>query len=82
MIPHETERKKKQNKSKLKLKLSPIMGESPTLPGSLAVMPPVDVAAARLPLESIATAPTVSQPDGGGGADLKTPRHRPRHISE
>ena len=47
-----------------------MMGESPTLPGSLAVMPPVDVAAAKLPLASIATAPTVSQLEEGGGADL------------
>ena len=38
--------------------------ESPTLPGSLQVSPPVDVAAARLLLASIVTAPTVSQSDG------------------
>ena len=36
------------------------MEESPTLPGNLAVIPPVDVAQAMFPKESIATAPTVS----------------------
>ena len=35
------------------------MGESPTLPGILLVIPPVEVAAARFPFISIATAPTV-----------------------
>ena len=40
----------------------PIIGESPTLPGRLAVMPPVDVAKATWPARSSATAPTVSQP--------------------
>ena len=34
-------------------------GESPTRPGILLVNPPVDVAAARLPAASSATAPTV-----------------------
>lgn len=38
------------------------MGESPTLPGRLAVIPPVEVAKAVLPALSRATAPTVSQP--------------------
>eukprot|EP00966_Prymnesium_polylepis_P308958 7139131-Prymnesium_polylepis.1 len=40
----------------------PTMGESPTRPGSLHEMPPVEVAAARLPSASNATAPTVSTP--------------------
>jgi len=35
------------------------MGESPIRPKRLLVIPPVDVAAARLPYESRATAPTV-----------------------
>ena len=35
-------------------------GESPTLPGSLPVIPPVEVAHAMLPEASMATAPTVS----------------------
>lgn len=38
----------------------PTQGESPTRPGILLVMPPVLVAAATLPSQSIATAPTVS----------------------
>jgi hypothetical protein len=38
---------------------APMMGESPTRPHRLLVSPPVDVAAARLPLRSTATAPTV-----------------------
>ena len=37
----------------------PIIGESPTLPGILFVMPPVEVAAEILPFLSRATAPTV-----------------------
>ena len=36
-----------------------MMGESPTRPQRLPVMPPVEVAAARLPSASSATAPTV-----------------------
>lgn len=36
------------------------MGESPTLPTILCLIPPVDVAQATFPLESKATAPTVS----------------------
>ena len=40
--------------------ISPMIGLSPTLPGYLAVMPPVDVAKAMFPFLSIATAPTVS----------------------
>ena len=36
-----------------------MMGESPTRPKRLLVRPPVEVAAARLPFESSATAPTV-----------------------
>ena len=38
---------------------APITAESPTRPGSLFVSPPVDVAAARSPCTSSATAPTV-----------------------
>jgi hypothetical protein len=38
---------------------APMTGVSPTRPGDFAVMPPVDVAAARLPFRSRATAPTV-----------------------
>src|SRR5215469_16240200 len=38
----------------------PISDESPTRPGSLLRVPPVDVPAAILPLASRATAPTVS----------------------
>lgn len=38
----------------------PMIGLSPTLPGFLAVMPPVDVPNATLPIVSNATAPTVS----------------------
>ncbi len=38
---------------------APMMGESPTRPQRLPVMPPVEVAAARLPCRSSATAPTV-----------------------
>lgn len=37
-----------------------MIGLSPTLPGFLAVMPPVDVPNATLPIVSNATAPTVS----------------------
>src|SRR5215813_10629876 len=37
----------------------PIRAESPTRPGSLPTMPPVDVAAAIVPWRSSATAPTV-----------------------
>src|SRR5260370_268403 len=37
----------------------PMMGESPTRPAFLFVVPPVEVAAARLPFLSSATAPTV-----------------------
>ena len=49
---------------------SPMIGESPTRPGSFPGVPPVDVATARLPLASIATAPTVSQPGDVSGAAL------------
>ena len=42
-----------------------MMGESPTRPGRLLVMPPVEVAAARLPAPSRATAPTVPWVVGG-----------------
>ncbi|MNY77357.1 hypothetical protein D3C86_2172290 [compost metagenome] len=38
---------------------APIIGESPTLPYFLFVIPPVEVAAARFPFLSSATAPTV-----------------------
>ena len=38
---------------------APMIGESPTRPHFLPVMPPVEVAAARLPVASSATAPTV-----------------------
>ena len=38
---------------------APKIGESPTRPNSLAVRPPVEVAAARLPWLSSATQPTV-----------------------
>ena len=38
------------------------MGASPTLPTRLAVIPPVDVAQAMFPWQSMATAPTVSHP--------------------
>ena len=38
----------------------PIIGESDILPTLCTVMPPVDVAQARFPLRSSATAPTVS----------------------
>src|SRR5947208_4161174 len=38
---------------------APMIGESPTRPNRLFVVPPVDVPAARLPLMSSATAPTV-----------------------
>src|SRR5690242_8282918 len=38
---------------------APITGESPTRPGSLPCIPPVDVPAARSPRTSRATAPTV-----------------------
>src|SRR5947207_10824995 len=36
-----------------------MIGESPTRPGRLLVIPPVEVAAARFPSPSSATAPTV-----------------------
>src|SRR3954470_3699276 len=39
---------------------APISGESPTRPGSLLAVPPVDVPAARHPARSSATQPTVS----------------------
>ena len=39
-----------------------MIGVSPTRPGLFAVIPPVEVAAAMLPLVSMATAPTVSHP--------------------
>lgn len=39
-----------------------MIGLSPTLPGFLAVIPPVDVPNATLPIVSNATAPTVSWP--------------------
>ena len=42
--------------------------ESPTRPGSLLSVPPVEVAAAMLPCESRATAPTVSWESSGGEA--------------
>src|SRR5215472_4983184 len=38
---------------------APMIGESPTRPGILACMPPVDVPAATLPWRSRATTPTV-----------------------
>src|SRR5205807_9240750 len=38
---------------------APMIGESPTRPYCLFVVPPVDVPAARLPAASSATAPTV-----------------------
>lgn len=38
----------------------PMIGESPTLPTILFLIPPVDVAHATLPAQSTATAPTVS----------------------
>lgn len=40
--------------------VAPMMGESPTLPTILFLIPPVEVAQATLPTESTATAPTVS----------------------
>jgi hypothetical protein len=40
---------------------APITGTSPSRPKRLFVMPPVEVAAARLPWTSSATAPTVSR---------------------
>ena len=40
-----------------------MIGLSPTLPGCLAVIPPVEVANARFPRLSRATAPTVSCPE-------------------
>ena len=43
-----------------KYEFLPIIGLSPTLPGCLAVIPPVDVANAVFPSLSRATAPTVS----------------------
>src|ERR1700728_1803595 len=48
----------------------PMRDESPTRPGVLLRVPPVDVAAARLPRASRATAPTVSwlsMPEEDGG---------------
>src|SRR5438876_2578915 len=41
-----------------------MMGESPTRPRCLSVSPPVEVAAARCPAPSSATAPTVPLPGG------------------
>ncbi len=38
---------------------APIIGTSPTLPNFLFVIPPVEVAAAKFPFLSKATAPTV-----------------------
>ena len=46
----------------IRLQNLPIIGLSPTLPGCLAVIPPVDVAKATFPSLSRATAPTVSWP--------------------
>ena len=40
---------------------APIIGVSPMRPSHLPVIPPVEVAAARRPLQSMATAPTVSE---------------------
>lgn len=48
----------------------PTMGLSPTRPGRLAVIPPVEVAAAVVPLLSSATAPTVSWPSVSHTADV------------
>ena len=48
----------------------PTMGLSPTRPGRLAVIPPVEVAAAVEPLLSSATAPTVSWPSVSHTADV------------
>lgn len=48
----------------------PTMGLSPTRPGRLAVIPPVEVAAAVVPLLSSATAPTVSWPSVSHIADV------------
>ena len=45
-----------------------MMGESPTRPTCLLVSPPVEVAAARLPARSSATAPTVPLGSAFGGA--------------
>ena len=47
---------------------APISGESPTRPNRLLVRPPVDVAAARLPARSSATAPTVPYFSSSGAA--------------
>jgi len=58
-----------------------MMGVSPTRPSYLPHLPPVEVAAASLPSQSIATAPTVcawsallaaaaDDADGGGAAAL------------
>lgn len=44
----------------IRIKHLPMIGESPTLPNILFLMPPVDVAHATLPARSTATAPTVS----------------------
>ncbi len=48
-----------------------MMGASPTLPGALPVMPPVEVAAASRPAASSATAPTV--PKGCSPPGWKAP---------
>src|SRR3954471_19396270 len=50
---------------------APISGESPTRPGSLLAVPPVDVPVARRPARSSATQPTVSL---GWGSEGETGR--------
>ena len=49
-----------------------MIGESPTRPACLNVMPPVEVAAARWPAMSSATAPT--EHTEGGGLGITQPR--------
>lgn len=52
--------------------VAPIMGESPTLPTILFLIPPVEVAQATLPAESTATAPTVSCALWGGERKIQS----------
>ncbi len=63
-----------------------MIGESPTRPHFLPVMPPVEVAAARLPCAASATAPTVPISDSrqacGGPARSRSSSRRRRSVAK